>query len=164
MSSCYVNNCFMQTTFIRSIKLNDKEDWQKLYKGYAEFYQVEMTQTILNTVWGWLNDEQHELNGLVCEFEERIVAFAHYRRMPSPLRGKDIGFLDDLFVSPEFRGLKIGEQLILKLKTISSAKGCIRFPFSPPFSSDLSFALDSVSDGRYQHEPEIIHFKISHLC
>ena len=110
-------------TFIRSIKLTDKEDWQKLYQGYAEFYKVEMTQTILNTVWSWLIDEQHELNGLVCEFEEKIVAFAHYRRMPSPLRGKDIGFLDDLFVTPEFRGLKIGEQIISKLKTISTDKG-----------------------------------------
>ena len=62
----------MKTTFIRSIKLSDKEDWQELYQGYAEFYKVEMTQTILNTVWRWLNDEQHELNGLVCEFEEKI--------------------------------------------------------------------------------------------
>ena len=101
-------------TFIRSIKLTDKEDWQKLYQGYAEFYKVEMTQAILNTVWNWLLDEKHELNGLVCEFEEKIVAFAHYRRMLSPLRGKNIGFLDDLFVSPEFRGLKIGEKIILK--------------------------------------------------
>ena len=54
---------------------------------------------------------------------KKIVAFAHYRRMPSPLRGKDIGFLDDLFVKPEFRGLKIGEQIISKLKTISMDKG-----------------------------------------
>ena len=30
--------------------------------------------------------------------EEKIIAFAHYRQMPSPLRGKNIGFLDDLFV------------------------------------------------------------------
>ena len=113
----------MNTIFIRSIKLNDKEDWKKLYRGYAEFYKVEMTQTILNTVWNWLIDEQHELNGLVCEFEEKIVAFAHYRRMPNPLRGKDIGFLDDLFVASEFRGLKIGEQIISKLETISTDKG-----------------------------------------
>jgi len=49
--------------------------------------------------------------------------------MPSPLRGKDIGFLDDLFVAPEFRGLKIGEQIILKLKKISQEKewGLIRW-------------------------------------
>ena len=108
---------------IRSLKLRDQGDWQKLYQGYADFYEVEMTQAILNTVWRWLIDDQHELNGLVCEFEEKIVALAHYRRMPSPLRGKDIGFLDDLFVSPEFRGLKIGEKIILKLDKISKNRG-----------------------------------------
>ena len=106
----------MKKIIIRNIKLNDKENWQKLYNGYADFYKVDMNETILNTVWNWLIDEQHELNIMVCEVEEKIVAFAHYRRMLSPLRGKDIGFLDDLFVLPEFRGLKIGEKLILKLK------------------------------------------------
>ena len=116
-------------TFIRSIKLTDKEDWQKLYHDYAEFYKVEMTQTILDIVWSWLIDEQHELDGLVCEVNEKIVAFAHYRRMLSPLRGKDIGFLDDLFVSPEFRGIKIGEKIILKLNKISTNKkwGLVRW-------------------------------------
>ena len=119
----------MKKTFIRSIKQSDKEDWQKLYHGYAAFYKVEMTPNILNTVWNWLIHEQHELNGLVCEIEEKIVAFAHYRSMPNPLRGKDIGFLDDLFVSPEFRGLKIGEKLILKLDEISKEKrwGLVRW-------------------------------------
>ena len=34
--------------------------------------------------------------------------------MPSPLRGQDIGFLDDLFVDPKHRGQKIGEKLISK--------------------------------------------------
>tara|TARA_B110000495_G_C22390889_1_gene251189 strand:+ start:268 stop:447 length:180 start_codon:yes stop_codon:yes gene_type:complete len=56
-----------------------------------------MNQDILNTIWNWLEDEMHDLNGLICEFEEKIVALAHYRRMPSPLRVKNIGFLDDFF-------------------------------------------------------------------
>ena len=30
--------------------------------------------------------------------------------MPSPLRGQYIGFLDDLFVDPKYRGQKIGEK------------------------------------------------------
>ena len=36
---------------IREIKLGDKENWEKLYRGYAEFYKVEMNEKILNTVW-----------------------------------------------------------------------------------------------------------------
>ena len=113
----------MNTIIVRCIKFKDKEDWQNLYNGYAEFYKVEMTQTILNTVWSWLTDEQHELNGLVCEFEEKIVAFAHYRRMPRPLNGKDIGFLDDFFVDPDYRGQKIGKKILNELKKISKSKG-----------------------------------------
>ena len=113
----------MKKTFIRNIKLSDKQEWQKLYRGYAIFYKVKMSKAILDTVWNWLTDDQHELCGLVCEIEEKIVALAHYRRMPRPLRGKYIGFLDDLFVSPDFRGLKIGEKLIFKLDEISKNKG-----------------------------------------
>ena len=108
---------------VREIQLKDKEQWQELYKGYANFYKVEMNNQILETVWSWLHDKNHELNGIVYEIDGNIVAFAHYRRMPRPLKGKDAGFLDDLFVEPIHRGKKIGEQLLNELKKISKSKG-----------------------------------------
>ena len=82
----------MDTTFIRSIKLNDKKDWQKLYHGYAEFYKVEMTQTILNTVWSWLTDEQHELNGLICEFEEKNSCLCSLQKNAKSVKRKGYWF------------------------------------------------------------------------
>ena len=108
---------------IREIQLKDKEQWKKLYKGYADFYKVEINDKILQTVWNWLHDKNHEVEGLVYEFNGAIVGLAHYRGMPSPLRGQDIGFLDDLFVDPKHRGQKIGEKLINKMKEISKFKG-----------------------------------------
>ena len=107
---------------IRDIHLKDKKQWEKLYKSYADFYKVEMNDKILQIVWEWLHDKSHEVNGLVYEVDGNIVGLAHYRRMPSPLRGQDIGFLDDLFVDPEHRGQRIGEKLINKLKEISKSK------------------------------------------
>ena len=107
---------------IRDIHLKDKEQWEKLYKGYADFYKVEMNDKILQIVWKWLHNKSHEVNGLVYEVDGNIVGLAHYRRMPSPLRGQDVGFLDDLFVDPEHRGQRIGEKLINKLKEISKSK------------------------------------------
>ena len=92
---------------IREIQLKDKEKWEKLYKGYADFYKVEMNNEILQTVWNWLHDKNHEVKGLVYEVEDNIVGLVHYRRMPSPLRGQYIGFLDDLFVEPKYRSQKI---------------------------------------------------------
>ena len=108
---------------IREIQLKDKEQWQELYKGYANFYKVEMNIQILEKVWFWLNDKNHEVNGIVYEIDGNIVALAHYRRMPRPLKGQDIGFLDDLFVEPIHRGKKIGEKLLNELKNISKSKG-----------------------------------------
>ena len=108
---------------VRNIEIKDKVEWEKLYCGYADFYKVEITEEILNTVWNWLHDFKHELNGLVYEIDNHIVAIAHYRQMPSPLRGKNIGFLDDLFVHPDFRGRKIGEDIINKLNEISKERG-----------------------------------------
>ena len=107
---------------IRNIKLEDKNDWVVLFQGYADFYEVQINENIINTVWKWLHTPEHELQGLVGEINNKVIAFAHYRRMPSPLRGKDIGFLDDLYVLPECRGQNIGEKLIKQLKKISIDK------------------------------------------
>ena len=108
---------------IREIQLKDKEQWKKLYKGYADFYKVEMNDKILQTIWSWLHDKRHDVEGLVYEVEDKIIGLAHYRRMPSPLRGQYIGFLDDLFVDPKYRGQKIGEKLINQMKEISISRG-----------------------------------------
>ena len=114
----------MHNTFlkIRDIKIADKNDWHMLFKEYAKFYEVEININIISTVWKWLHTPGHELQGLVGEINNKVIAFAHYRRMPSPLRGKYIGFLDDLYVLPECRGQQIGEKLIIRLKQISIEK------------------------------------------
>ena len=104
---------------IRPIKIEDKKDWEKLYRGYADFYKVEMNDEILATVWKWLFDQNHEVSGLVFEENSKVIALAHYRKMPSPLRGKYIGFLDDLFVDSKYRRNGFGEQIIKELKAIS---------------------------------------------
>ena len=104
---------------VREIRLSDKEEWEVLYRGYADFYKVEMKDEILKTVWSWLQDRNHDVKGIVYEHENKVVGLAHYRRMPRPLRGKYIGFLDDIYVEPKYRGKKIGEKLIHQLKDIS---------------------------------------------
>ena len=54
---------------IREIQLKDKDQWEKLYKGYADFYKVEMNNNVLQTAWNWLHDKNHEVKGLVYEVE-----------------------------------------------------------------------------------------------
>ena len=104
---------------IREIKLSDKEEWEDLYRGYANFYKVEMNDEILKTVWSWLHDKNHDMKGMVYEHKNKVAGLAHYRRMLRPLSGKYVGFLDDIYVDPKYRGKKIGEKLILELQEIS---------------------------------------------
>ena len=104
---------------IRKLEQKDNENWAKLYNGYAEFYKVPMNTGILDTLWSWIQDESHDVNGLCFELEGKIVAIAHYRTMPRPIKVQYIGFLDDLFVEPEFRNQKIAQKLISHLKSLS---------------------------------------------
>tara|TARA_B110001450_G_scaffold118664_1_gene111943 strand:- start:26 stop:457 length:432 start_codon:yes stop_codon:yes gene_type:complete len=105
---------------IRKLEQKDKENWAKLYNGYADFYKVPMNTGILDTLWEWIHDENHIVNGICFELEGKIVGIAHYRTMPRPLKAKYIGFLDDLFVDPNFRGKKIAQKLIIHLKSLSN--------------------------------------------
>ena len=111
------------SSLIRKLNKNDKDQWEKLYINYADFYKVEMNDKILQIVWNWLHDKNHEVEGLVYEIDGNIVGLAHYRRMPRPLIGQDIGFLDDLFIDPDHRGKRIGEKIFNELKKISKSKG-----------------------------------------
>ena len=106
---------------IRYLEQKDKENWEKLYYGYADFYKVAMNKEILETLWSWIQDENHIVNGICYELGGRIVGIAHYRTMPRPIKGQYIGFLDDLFVKKEFRGQKIAQKLINYLKSLSKA-------------------------------------------
>ena len=104
---------------IRDLKTNDFDNWSDLYKGYADFYKVPMNTEILDAVWGWIHDKNHVVKGICFELKGKIVGIAHYRTMPRPLKGQYMGFLDDLFVEPNYRGQKIAKKLIEHLKSLS---------------------------------------------
>ena len=104
---------------IRKLEKKDKENWAKLYNGYAKFYKVPMNKGILDTLWGWIHDESHIVNGICFELENKIVGIAHYREMPRPITGQCVGFLDDFSIDPDFRSKKIAQKLINHLKSLS---------------------------------------------
>ena len=105
---------------VESLKINDKEQWCKLYQGYADFYKMPMNDDILDTVWSWIFDEENKFYAIGARSSQgNLVGFMHFREMPSPLRGSLIGFLDDLYVHPEHRGSGMVQSLFKELKSLA---------------------------------------------
>lgn len=93
----------------------DRPQWERLYEGYAQFYKVSQTPEMRARVWGWIHDPAHETRAFVAEEAGRLVGLAHFRPFARPLSASTGGFLDDLFVSPEARGLGAADALIAAL-------------------------------------------------
>jgi ribosomal protein S18 acetylase RimI-like enzyme len=101
-----------------------RQDWERLYAGYAAFYKVEQTAEMRATVWSWIFDGSNALEALVVvDPSGRAVGLAHFRAMVRPLRAVVAGFLDDMFVEPELRGSGAVDSLMNALADIGRERG-----------------------------------------
>ena len=105
----------IENLIIRKYNISDEESWLKCrlisFHDSAYYDDVYTKKPVFN----------NSSLELVAELNGKIVGIAHYRTMPRPIKGQYIGFLDDLFVEPEFRGQKIAQKLISHLKSLSKA-------------------------------------------
>ena len=109
---------------IRPPRPEDRAAWGQLYVGYATFYKVDQTEAMRDTVWGWLMDPAHEVNGFVAEDDTgALIGLTHYRPFARPLSASTGGFLDDLFVDPAARGSGAAQALIDAVATAGREKG-----------------------------------------
>jgi GNAT superfamily N-acetyltransferase len=109
---------------VTALSVEDREQWQRLYYGYADFYQVPMNQTILDAVWSWIFDDAQEFYALIAkDYMGNAIGFMHYREMLSPLRGAAVGFLDDLYVDSVMRGSGVVELLFAELNEAAKERG-----------------------------------------
>ena len=74
------HNKLSPMTLIRELKETDFEQWFELYRVYTEHYRVALTETGIQSTWGWLMDSSHPLQGLVAVQE---VALRGYGPFPS---------------------------------------------------------------------------------
>ena len=129
---------------VSKLSLDDREGWESLYFEYADFYQVPMDQEILTTVWSWIFDEENKFYALIAKDDSgKYLGLMHYRAMPSPLRGKLVGFLDDLYVRSEFRGAGVVDVLYKALNDSAAEKG---WPFVRWITAENNYRGRSVYD------------------
>jgi RimJ/RimL family protein N-acetyltransferase len=68
--------------------------------------------------------------GLICEYKQQAIGFSVYFYNYSTWLAKPGLYLEDLYVSPEYRGKGAGIALLRRLANIALEKGCGRFEWS----------------------------------
>jgi GNAT superfamily N-acetyltransferase len=112
------------TTAVRAIRASDRDEWARLFRAYREFYELTPDDGVIERVWSWLNNDEHEVNAFVATSTDALVGFAHYRRFARPSAGSVGMYLDDLFVDPTVRGGGVGRALISAVSALADQEGC----------------------------------------
>ena len=133
----------MSNLEICEIQQKHYEVWIELYHKYAEYYQVDIPKDNFDLTWQWLKSENYPFWGILADVDSKIVGFAHFRSLPSPLDSCEVGFLDDLFVLPDYRGKKIGYSLIEKVHQIGKSKN---WPYINWITKDDNYTARTLYD------------------
>ena len=133
----------MSNLEICEIQQKHYEVWIELYHKYAEYYQVDIPKDNFDLTWKWLTIENYPFWGVLADVDSKIVGFAHFRSLPSPLDSCEVGFLDDLFVLQEYRGKKIGYSLIEKVHQIGKSKN---WPYINWITKDNNYTARTLYD------------------
>ncbi|MEO1199197.1 MAG: GNAT family N-acetyltransferase [Pseudomonadota bacterium] len=106
------------------IAVEHRNDWDRLFQGYADFYRVDQTQAMRDRVWDWLNDPDADTEGFVAvDATGRCVGLTHFAKLTRPLHAATACLLNDLFVEPDRRGEGIAEKLIEAVAQVCAERG-----------------------------------------
>lgn len=142
---------------VAAVRNEDREAWAQLYVAYADFYQMTPSDETMATVWSWMLDEGCPFYGLVVRNTAGgLVGLAHYKAIPSPLRGKMVGFLDDLFIAPAYRGGGAIDALMSALKREGEARG---WPFIRWITKDNNYRARALYD-RYATRTDWVTYQL----
>jgi GNAT superfamily N-acetyltransferase len=108
---------------VRAVRPEDFEQWADLYRDYRAFYRLVPDEVVVECVWSWVLDDEHEVNALIADDEGRLVGLAHHRRFARPSSGTIGLYLDDLFTLPAYRGRGVGRALLGALADLAEAEG-----------------------------------------
>jgi ribosomal protein S18 acetylase RimI-like enzyme len=110
-------------TEIRPVAAADHDAWRELFRAYGVFYETTFSDDILDGVWAWLMNPDHEVGALVADDAGEVVGFAHIRRLSDTFTAGPAWFLDDLYVAPEHRGRGVARALIERGYADATAAG-----------------------------------------
>lgn len=112
---------------VRPIVASDKAAWLKLFRDYIVFYKASVPDAVIDETWRRLVNQEDNMMALIAGDEEGaalgIAALVFHR---STWSSTWYCYLEDLFVTPEARGLGVGQALIEATYAEADRRGASR--------------------------------------
>lgn len=111
---------------IRAALPSDEAAWRNLWRGYCDFYAVQVPDHVTNRTWVRILDPDSAVMCVVAEVGGEVRGFANCVIHENTWETQPVCYLEDLFVAPAARGSGIGRALLEWLRGAMRAEGWAR--------------------------------------
>lgn len=116
---------------VRPAEAGDEAGWRRLWKGYCGFYEVSISEDVIDTLWRRIMDGRAGIQAVVAEtvstkMEPQIIGFGNYVLHPYTWGKGVMCYLEDLFVAEHCRRAGVGRALIEALIKMGYDNGWAR--------------------------------------
>jgi GNAT superfamily N-acetyltransferase len=111
---------------IRPIGLDERADWEPLWKGYQAFYKVVISDETTAVTWARLHDPTEPMGVLGAYVDGKLRGIVHYLFHRSCWSIGNYCYLQDLFVAEDARNHGLGRALIEAVEERARAAGASR--------------------------------------
>lgn len=116
----------MSSAEIRPVVAADFDVWLPLWKGYQDFYRVDIADAVTRNTWARFLDPAEPVNAALAYDSGKAVGMVHWIFHRSTWTAGDYCYLQDLYVDPETRGIGAGRKLIEHVYAQAAAANCAR--------------------------------------
>jgi GNAT superfamily N-acetyltransferase len=132
---------------IETLQASDRADWERLFRGYIEFYERTLPDAEYERAWRRLQAGT-EIHARGARDGERLIGIAHFLVHPHT-NAADVCYLQDLFTDPDARGRGAGRALIEHIADWARRRGCSQLYWRTRDSNATARALyDQVAENR----------------
>ena len=107
------------------LKMSDRTAWERLARGYNDFYQTVLPNSDYDRAWRRLRVDA-EIHALGARLDGRLVGIAHFLFHNNIWRDQ-VCYLQDLFVDEAARGQGAARALIDAVAAAARRRGAARY-------------------------------------
>jgi GNAT superfamily N-acetyltransferase len=141
---------------IRAALPSDEAAWHDLWRGYCDFYSVQLPEEVSRRTWKRILDPDSAVMCVVAEVDGQVYGLANCVVHENTWETQAVCYLEDLFVTPAARGRGLGTALVEWLRNAMRAEGWARLYWVTKADNQQARRLYD----RFTHADEFVRYVI----